>query len=77
MNWLRWQIYRLWIGCREADCTHYWTWPSHQSVGTWHEFVHYHFLEEREWPHYGMVTPEGDNYARRHQIFQYAPRRQR
>ncbi|KKL63672.1 hypothetical protein LCGC14_2172760 [marine sediment metagenome] len=46
MTWLRWQLYRFWVGCKEAECTYYSSRPPHCSVGEWHEIVHRSFLEE-------------------------------
>jgi hypothetical protein len=69
VNWIRWQLYRLWIGCQEPECTYYWTRPSR--LGEWHEFIHQSLLEKREWPHYGMVTEAGKRWAKRHGIYQY------
>ncbi len=75
MRWLLWQLYRFWIGCRESDCTHYWTRSSRLSIPVWHEIVHRHFLELAEWPHYGMVTEAGKRWAKRHGAYQYAEER--
>ena len=50
MKWLMWQLYRLWVGCEEKNCTYYYTRPNYEgmTVARWHEHVHYSLLENRE-----------------------------